>query len=215
MWILAQECPDSCRCPARFGSLTWNERETHYSQAKLELYGLFRALCALCLYLVGVKNLVVEMDAQFIRGMLKNPDIQPNATITQWIATILLFDFNLVHMPVEKHCGPDGLLRCEPTNGGDKEDNPEEWIDDVLSLGLWVVSWSLAPCADHCVIVWTLSIELTAIANDPGQLPPSNANDANADHSLPFDDKTYKVDDKVDLMTDSAVPLYTLAAQPP
>jgi len=43
-------------------------------------------------------------------GMLKNPDIQPNATINQWIAAILLFDFNLVHMPAAKHHRPDGLL---------------------------------------------------------------------------------------------------------
>ena len=51
------------------------------------------------------------MDAQYVRGMLKNPDIQPNATINQWIAAILLFDFNLVHMPAAKHHGPDGLSR--------------------------------------------------------------------------------------------------------
>src|SRR6266850_4703963 len=50
-WILAQECADGRRRPARFGSLAWNERETRYSQAKLELYGLFRALRALRLYL--------------------------------------------------------------------------------------------------------------------------------------------------------------------
>jgi hypothetical protein len=50
------------------------------------------------------------MDAQFIHGMLKNPNIQPNATINWWIAAILLFDFNLVHMPVKKHCRPNGLL---------------------------------------------------------------------------------------------------------
>jgi hypothetical protein len=28
------------------------------------------------------------MDAQFIKGMLSNPDVQPNAAMNQWIATI-------------------------------------------------------------------------------------------------------------------------------
>ena len=49
------------------------------------------------------------MDAQYIRGMLKNLDIQPNATINRWIATILLFNFKLVHMPASKHHGLDSL----------------------------------------------------------------------------------------------------------
>jgi hypothetical protein len=40
-WILTQDCADGRHRPARFGSIAWNERETRYSQAKLELYGLF------------------------------------------------------------------------------------------------------------------------------------------------------------------------------
>ena len=65
-WILTQECADGRCCPARFGSISWNERESRYSQAKVKLYGLFRALCALRLYTVRVKNLVVKMDAQYV-----------------------------------------------------------------------------------------------------------------------------------------------------
>jgi hypothetical protein len=57
------------------------EHESQYSQAKLELYGLFRALRAYCIYIIGVKNLVVEVDTEYLKGMLNNPDIQPNATI--------------------------------------------------------------------------------------------------------------------------------------
>jgi hypothetical protein len=187
-WILAQECADGRRRPARFGSLAWNERKNRYSQAKLKLYGLFRALRALRLYLVGVKNLVVEMDAQYIRGMLKNPDIQPNATINRWIAAILLFDFNLVHMPAEKHRGPDGLSRREPADGEDEEDDPEDWIDDVLSLGLWVISWTLAHHADHSPAVWTFSVELPA-STDNTKHPP-----------IPTDTKARKANEEVELI---------------
>jgi len=142
-WILSQDCADGKRRPAWFGSISWNEREARYSQAKIELYGLFQALRALCLHLVGVHNLIVEMDAQFIKGMLANPDIQPNAAINRWIAAILLFDFKLVHIPAEKHHGPDGLSQHEPAEGEvDKEDNPEEWIDDTLCLGVWATTWA-------------------------------------------------------------------------
>jgi hypothetical protein len=92
---------------------------------------------------VGVQNLVVEMDTQFVKGMLANPDIQPNTAINRWIAAILLFDFMLVHVPAEKHQGPDGLSRREPVEGeDDKEDNLEEWIDNMLSLGVWTATWA-------------------------------------------------------------------------
>jgi hypothetical protein len=142
-WILSQDCEDGQRRPSRFGSIGWNERECRYSQPKIELYGLFRTLRALRMHVVGIANLVVEMDAQYVRGMLSNPDVQPNAAINRWIAAILLFDFKLVHIPAEKHQGPDGLSRREPIPGeDDDEGDPEEWVDEVLSLGLWLDTWT-------------------------------------------------------------------------
>ena len=54
----------------RFGSITLNDREARFSQPKLEIYGLYRALRTLCLYLIGLRNLIVEVDARYIRGML-------------------------------------------------------------------------------------------------------------------------------------------------
>jgi hypothetical protein len=82
------------------------------------------------------------MDTLYIRGMLNHPDIQPNATINRWIAAILLFNFKLVHILAEKHRRPDGLSWREPADSEDEhEDDPEEWIDRTLALGVWVVSW--------------------------------------------------------------------------
>jgi hypothetical protein len=78
-------------------------------QAKLELYGLFCTLHAYRIYIIGVKNLVVEVDTRYLKGMLNNPDIQPNTTINQWISGILLFDFKLVHVPAIHHTAADGL----------------------------------------------------------------------------------------------------------
>ncbi|KIK73060.1 hypothetical protein PAXRUDRAFT_21273 [Paxillus rubicundulus Ve08.2h10] len=53
----------------------------------------------------------LELDAKYVKGMINNPDLQPNVTINRWIAGILLFSFKLVHVPAEKHAGPDGLSR--------------------------------------------------------------------------------------------------------
>ncbi|EMD30693.1 hypothetical protein CERSUDRAFT_101083 [Gelatoporia subvermispora B] len=53
--------------------------------------------------------------------MLNNPDLQPNATINRWIQGILLFTFELRHIPANKHRGPDALSRKEPTE--------EDWAE--------------------------------------------------------------------------------------
>ena len=169
-WILAQDCADGCRRPSRFGSISWNERESRYSQAKLELYSLFHALRAARLYLIGARNLVVEVDASYIKGMLRNPDIQPNATINRWIAAILLFNFKLVHVPADKHKGPDGLSRREPAPGKEEADDPEDWVDTALTLGTWVVSWLDAfPTDAHRTDALVLSFE-TNNNNNSAQL---------------------------------------------
>ena len=88
-------------------TITLNNRESHFSQPKLELYGLFQSLRALKLYLIGVRNLV-DVDARYIKGMLANPDLSPSASINLWILSILTFHFDLVHVPGTMH-GPDGL----------------------------------------------------------------------------------------------------------
>jgi len=128
-FILSQLDDQGHRRPARYGSLPMNERESRYSQAKLELFGLYRALRHYRLYLIGVKNLVVEVDAKYIKGMLNHPDLQPNAAINRWIGGILLFDFTLVHVPASQHQGPDALSR-RPRVEGDTDPSDEEEEDD-------------------------------------------------------------------------------------
>ena len=133
-----QQAPDSKRrYIARFGSGNWNERESNYSQPKIELYGLFRTLKAVQTHILGVKRLIVEVDAKYIKGMINNPDVQPNATINRWIAGILLFDFELVHVPATKHTGADGLSRRPAApEDQDKSEDYEEWIDKSYAFVL-------------------------------------------------------------------------------
>lgn len=125
---------------ARFGSITLNEREARFSQAKLEIYGLYRALRTYKIYLIGCRNLIVEVDALYIKGMLQNPDISPSASINRWILAILTFHFTLVHVAGVRHI-PDGMSRRrrQPSdspedNDYDNEDEFEDWIDQVYGF---------------------------------------------------------------------------------
>ncbi|KNZ78614.1 hypothetical protein J132_11055 [Termitomyces sp. J132] len=131
-YYLCQCASDNCKerrynC---FGSITLNNREARFSQPKLELYGLYQALQALRMYLIGVRNLIIKVDARYIKGMLQNPDIQPSASMNRWIMAILMFHFELVHVKGTFH-GPDGLSRRLPQPDVDDSDNSvyEDWID--------------------------------------------------------------------------------------
>lgn len=120
---------------ARFGSITLNDRESRFSQPKLELYGLFRAFRALKIYLIGIRNLIVEVDARYIKGMLANPDLDPSASINRWILAILTFHFILIHIPGTMH-GPDGLSRrrAQPGDNPEPDDDFNDWIDRLYGL---------------------------------------------------------------------------------
>jgi hypothetical protein len=95
---------------AKFGSKTLNEREARFSQPKRELFGLKEALRLNTHSIVGVRRLIVETDAKYIKGMLENPDLMPNATINRWIDAITMFHFTLRHKAGATF-GPDGLSR--------------------------------------------------------------------------------------------------------
>jgi len=77
-FILLQVGKDGKRYPSRFGSIALTEVESCYSQAKLELYSLFRVVR---IFIFGMKNLTAEVDAKYIKWMINNPNLQPNATI--------------------------------------------------------------------------------------------------------------------------------------
>jgi hypothetical protein len=128
-FILSQADELGKRHPARYGSLPMNKREARYSQPKLELHGLYRALRHWRIYLVGIKNLHVEMDAEFIGGMPNEPDLQPNAAMNRWIQGILLFDINLVHVPASHFAGPDTLSRRLPASQEEYVYDNETWME--------------------------------------------------------------------------------------
>ena len=114
---------------ARFGSIPLNKREANFSQPKRELFGLMRALDACKHWLIGARKLIVETDASYIKGMLENPDMMPNATINRWIDNIKLFHFTLRHKNGATF-GPDGLSRRPPQSEDEVYPNPFEADED-------------------------------------------------------------------------------------
>ena len=102
---------------ARFGSKPLNDREARFSQPKRELFGLKEALRLNKKWLIAARKLIVETDAKYLKGMLENPDMMPNATVNRWIDEIGMFQFTLRHKAGATF-GPDGLSR-RPNQEGD------------------------------------------------------------------------------------------------
>src|ERR1700694_33851 len=82
-----------------------------YSETSVGLIiGLKEALRMNKKLLFGVRNLIVETDAKYIKGMIENPDMMPTATINCWIDEILLYHFTIRHKAGATF-GHDGLSR--------------------------------------------------------------------------------------------------------
>ncbi|KIO04672.1 hypothetical protein M404DRAFT_26133 [Pisolithus tinctorius Marx 270] len=97
-------------------------------------------------YVFGLTNFTVEVDAKYIKGMINNPDLQPNTTIDHWIAGILLFSFKLMHVPTEKHASPDGLSHCLQSELDlPEDDDHEDWLDHFYSFSTEAVNDCLPP----------------------------------------------------------------------
>ncbi|KIO08932.1 hypothetical protein M404DRAFT_97203, partial [Pisolithus tinctorius Marx 270] len=136
----------------------------------------------------------VEVDVKYIKGMINNPDLQPNVMINCWIAGVLLFSFKLVHIPMDRHASPDGLS-CHPWLELDppKDDNHEDWLDHFYSFSTEAVNnrlpptslsnhehHSLPPPAYHWVSLpppasFYLAFSVTADANNPSDAPENPA----------------------------------------
>jgi Integrase zinc binding domain len=80
-------------------------------------------------WLLGCRRLVIETDALYIKGMLNNPGMGPNATINRWIEQILMFQFKLKHVKGATF-PPDGLSRRDAQPGDEVWANNEEGLDE-------------------------------------------------------------------------------------
>lgn len=131
-YYIYQEDPDDPkkRTYAKFGSITLDDRQSRFSQPKREFFGLKTALHVERRWLFGCRNLIVETDAKYIKGMIENPDLMPNATINRWIDQVLMFHFTLRHKAGATF-GPDGLSR-RPKQVGDPDIDKGEEEDYMM-----------------------------------------------------------------------------------
>ena len=67
---------------------------------------------------------------KYIKGMLANPDLVPSASINRWILAIMMFHFDLVHVPGSFH-GPDGPS-CRKKQPGDQDETDDDSFDDRI-----------------------------------------------------------------------------------
>src|SRR5260221_9897762 len=138
-WMIAQRLNDA-EYPIVFGSITFNECEARYSQPKLELYGVFRALKAERHRLHNI-HFRLNIDAGFLTQMMKSPDL-PNAAMTRWITYIQLFTFEVNHTLGMAHRIPDGLSHqpcaADNSNYSDGEVDVEDGIKLVKALPVMV-----------------------------------------------------------------------------
>jgi hypothetical protein len=145
---------------ARFALITLNDRESRFSQPKLELYGLYRALSYMKLYLIGVRNLIIEVDARYIKGMLANSDLNPSAAINRWILSILTFHFKLIPVPGTSH-GPDGMSRRVPQPGDGRIESSEDfddWIDNLYGFMHMINPVAVTRYNEHQVAIFVSEV---------------------------------------------------------
>ncbi|KNZ78047.1 hypothetical protein J132_02338 [Termitomyces sp. J132] len=122
-FYLCQCTSNNCKecCYNCFSSITLNDRESLSASSFMDVPH-------------GIRNLIIEIDTCYIKGMLYNPDIQPSASMNCWIMwNLTMFHFELVHIK-GTYYGPDSLLQCllQPSNPiPDDSDNSvyEDWID--------------------------------------------------------------------------------------
>lgn len=125
------------RHPVRYESGIWSDAEAKYDQLKRECRGLLKALKKFRFWLYGV-HFYVETDANTLCAQLNRSATDlPGALVTQWIAWIRLFDFEIKHIDGTKNQAADALSR-RPSTDEDiveraNEEDIDDWIDAQLS----------------------------------------------------------------------------------
>ena len=81
---------------------------------------------------------MLETDANVLVAQLnKSAADLPGALVTRWLAWIRLFDFEVKHVPGNKHTAADGLSRRPRTASDDIDEANEVEIDDFIDSELY------------------------------------------------------------------------------
>ncbi|KAE8219308.1 hypothetical protein CF326_g8985, partial [Tilletia indica] len=122
-FVLWQDRP-SGRVVILYDSIAMTETEQRYSQPKLELCGVYKAIRKMRYHLLGVR-FILEVDAISLKQMLNRPDLS-NPAMARWVAHLKQYDFSVRHIPGRLHIIPDGLSRTNFHNSTPADDEPSE-----------------------------------------------------------------------------------------
>ena len=177
--VLQQEAEEEKRRhPCRYESGIWSATEKRYDAGKRECRAVLKALKKFRVYLYGVR-FVLETDARTLVHQLNLPASDlPGAAITQWLAWIRLFDFEVVHVPGDKNGAADGLSR-RPDDGTDEnEADVEEMIEADFYRVIVRVQQQRGPTAQRGLqdvdSHWTNIIEFLTTLKRPREIPPAD-----------------------------------------
>lgn len=137
--VLMQLDAGKKRHPCRYESGQWNAAEQSYDATKRECRGILKALKKFRYFLYGIRFLL-ETDANVLVAQLNGAASDlPGSLLTRWIAWIRLFDFDIKHVPGNKHTAADGLSRRPRTKSDDRDELEEQDIEDFIDAQLYSV----------------------------------------------------------------------------
>lgn len=129
---LEQIGPDGKRHPCRFESTLWSKAESNWHSTKLECKAVVWALKKFRMWLYGV-HFIIETDAQTLIAQLNRSSSDlPGSVMNRWLAAILLWDFEIRHVPGKKNVVADALSRYPKPEGWEQPDSPESDIEEFI-----------------------------------------------------------------------------------
>ncbi|KAK5788043.1 hypothetical protein VI817_010539 [Penicillium citrinum] len=136
---------EGIRKPARYESGIWSEAERQYNADKRECRDILKALKKFRHWLYGV-HFVLEIDAKTLVSQLNRSATDlPGALVTNWIAWIRLFDFEVKHVPGNRHTAADALSRRPATEEDLYECEKESDIDNFVTAEIGCLRVGLCP----------------------------------------------------------------------
>jgi hypothetical protein len=138
--VLEQMGRDGKRHPIRFESTLWSKAESNWHSTKLECRAVVWALKKFRIWIYGV-HFTIETDAQTLIAQLNRTTTElPGSLMNRWLAYILMWDFEIKHVPGKKNVVADALSRYPKEEGWEAPEEAEEDLETFIDHALMHVS---------------------------------------------------------------------------